>query len=57
MLEKHEAYALHLASELAKLRPILKFIEQRQHILKQREEYEAMMNDSSRLLQRRGHDT
>ncbi len=52
LLEKHEEYIQELQDRLEQMRPIVRLIERREDILRQRMEYEQLQKDSDRLKQR-----
>lgn len=52
LLEKHEDYIRVLQERLEKMKPIIKIIEDREAILRERMEYEELQKDSDRLKQR-----
>ena len=52
LLDKHDDYIVTLESRLEQMKPILRIIERRQEILKERMEYEALQHNSERLQQR-----
>jgi len=53
LLEKHEEYLGVLEGQLEQMKPILRLIERREEIVKERMEYEKLQKDSERL-QKRG---
>jgi Ase1/PRC1/MAP65 family protein len=52
LLDKHDDYIVALESRLEQMKPILRIIERRQEILRERMEYEALQHNSERLQQR-----
>jgi protein regulator of cytokinesis 1 len=52
LLEKHEIYIKVLQDRLEEMKPILRLIEKREGIIKERMEYEVLQKDSDRLKQR-----
>lgn len=52
LLEKHEDYIRVLQERLEKMKPIIRIIERREVILRERMEYEELQKDSDRLKQR-----
>lgn len=52
LLEKHDEYIRTLQNRLEQMKPILRLIERREDIVKQRFEYEELQKDSDRLKQR-----
>jgi len=52
LLEEHEHYILLLKSRLEQIQPILRLIERREEIIKQRMKYEELQRDPDRLQQR-----
>jgi protein regulator of cytokinesis 1 len=52
LLEKYEDYVATLESRLEQMKPILRIIERRELILKERAEYEELQKDPERLKQR-----
>jgi protein regulator of cytokinesis 1 len=52
LLEKHEIYKRVLEDRLEEMRPILRLIERREAIVKERMEYENLQKDPDRLKQR-----
>jgi protein regulator of cytokinesis 1 len=52
LLEKHEIYIKVLQDRLEEMKPILRLIEKREVIIKERMEYELLQKDSDRLKQR-----
>lgn len=52
LLEQHEAYIGTLQSRLEQMKPILRLVERREVILRERTEYEELQKDSDRLKQR-----
>mmetsp|Transcript_29354 Transcript_29354/g.33778 ORF Transcript_29354/g.33778 Transcript_29354/m.33778 type:complete len:646 (+) Transcript_29354:268-2205(+) len=52
LLAKHEEHLQDLRNRLNQMRPILKLIEKREDILKERTSYEEIQKDSNRLQQR-----
>jgi Ase1/PRC1/MAP65 family protein len=51
-LEEHENYIDYLKGQLEEMRPILRIIERRDAILRERKEYQELQQDSDRLKQR-----
>jgi protein regulator of cytokinesis 1 len=52
LLEKHEEYIGSLQSRLEQMKPILRLIERREVVVRERQEYEELQKDSDRLKQR-----
>lgn len=52
LLEKHEDYIVTLQARLEQMKPILRLIERREAVLRDRLEYEDLQKDSDRLKQR-----
>ncbi|GAX13755.1 hypothetical protein FisN_30Lh041 [Fistulifera solaris] len=52
LLEQHEEYAYNLYSRLEQMKPILRIIERREAIVRERFEYEELQKDPDRLQQR-----
>lgn len=52
LLEQHEKYVIVLQERLEQMQPILRLIERREEIIKERMEYEELQKDSERLKQR-----
>lgn len=52
LLEAHEKYVDHLKAQLEEMKPILRIIERRDVILRERKEYQELQKDSDRLKQR-----
>jgi protein regulator of cytokinesis 1 len=52
LLDNHDAYAASLQARLEEMKPILRTIERREEILRERMEYEELQKDSERLKQR-----
>lgn len=52
LLEKHEEYIQELQDRLEQMKPIIRLIERREDILRQRTEYDELQKDSDRLKQR-----
>lgn len=52
LLETHEGYVEYLKEQLEEMRPILRIIERREIILRERIEYQELQKDSDRLKQR-----
>lgn len=52
LLEKHEEYVQVLQARLDRMKPILRLIERREEILRERMEYEEAQKDPNRLQQR-----
>jgi len=52
LLEQHEAYISKLHSRLEQMKPILRIIERRETVVRERIEYEELQKDSERLQQR-----
>ena len=52
LLEKHEDYIRVLKTRLENMKPIMRIIERREDILRERIEYEELQKDSDRLKQR-----
>eukprot|EP00339_Tiarina_fusa_P022061 CAMPEP_0117027810 /NCGR_PEP_ID=MMETSP0472-20121206/20284_1 /TAXON_ID=693140 ORGANISM="Tiarina fusus, Strain LIS" /NCGR_SAMPLE_ID=MMETSP0472 /ASSEMBLY_ACC=CAM_ASM_000603 /LENGTH=621 /DNA_ID=CAMNT_0004735139 /DNA_START=83 /DNA_END=1948 /DNA_ORIENTATION=+ len=52
LLDEHEDYISVLQSRLEKMKPLIRLIERREDILRQRMEYEELQKDSDRLKQR-----
>lgn len=52
LLDQHEEYVGHLTSRLEQMKPILRIIERRETIVRERYEYEELQKDSDRLKQR-----
>lgn len=52
LLEKHEEYIQELQDRLEQIKPIVRLIERREDILRQRMEYDQLQKDSDRLKQR-----
>lgn len=52
LLDEHEEYISNLQVRLEKMRPLIRIIERREEILRQRMEYEELQKDSDRLKQR-----
>ena len=52
LLEKHENYKRVLENRLEEMKPILRLVEQRESIIKERMEYEYLQKDPGRLQQR-----
>lgn len=52
LLEQHEEYAYNLCSRLEQMKPILRLIERREAIVRERVEYEELQKDPDRLQQR-----
>ena len=52
LLEKHDDYIRVLQERLEKMKPIIRIIERREIILRERLEYEELQKDSDRLKQR-----
>ena len=52
LLEEHERYIVFLKQKLEQLQPILRFIDRREEIIKERIEYEELQRDPERLRNR-----
>lgn len=52
LLDKHDEYIALLEGRLEQMKPILRIIERREEILKERMEYEALQHNSERLQER-----
>jgi protein regulator of cytokinesis 1 len=52
LLDKHEQYICTLQSRLEQMKPILRLIERREVVVRERQEYEELQKDSDRLKQR-----
>ena len=52
LLETHEGYVEYLKEQLEEMKPILRIIERREIILRERIEYQELQKDSDRLKQR-----
>jgi Ase1/PRC1/MAP65 family protein len=52
LLEKHEAYIEELQERLEQMRPIIRLIERREVVVRERIEYEELQKDPERLQQR-----
>jgi Ase1/PRC1/MAP65 family protein len=52
LLEKHDEYIRVLQSRLEQMKPIMRIVERREEILRERMEYEELQKDSDRLKQR-----
>jgi len=52
LLEIHEGYVDYLREQLDEMKPILRIIERREVILRERKEYQELQKDSERLQQR-----
>lgn len=52
LLDEHEEYINHLAAKLEQVKPILRLIERRECIIRERTQYEELQKDPERLKQR-----
>jgi protein regulator of cytokinesis 1 len=52
LLEKHEEYIVTQQSRLEQMKPILRLIERREAVVRERQEYDVLQKDSDRLKQR-----
>eukprot|EP00978_Attheya_sp_CCMP212_P007575 scaffold17482_cov52-Attheya_sp.AAC.11 len=52
LLDEHDQYVTTLTKRLEQMRPVLKMIEERENIIRERMDYEELQKDSSRLNKR-----